>query len=62
MADDRTNRGAGDRDRINVDQDYELRYWSERLGVTPAQLRQAVEDVGPMVAKVEQHLRNARAS
>ena len=62
MADDRTNRGAVDRDRINVDQDYELRYWSERLGVTPAQLRQAVEDVGPMVAKVEQHLRSARAS
>jgi hypothetical protein len=28
MADDPQNRGGGDRDRINVHQEHELRYWT----------------------------------
>ena len=57
MADNPDIRGDGDRQRINVDQDYELRYWSDRLGVSADELRQAVRDVGPMADAVEQHLR-----
>jgi len=57
MADDPNNRGDGDRQRINVDQDHEVRYWSQKLGVTPDELRQAVRDVGPMAKAVEQRLR-----
>jgi hypothetical protein len=50
-------RGGAHRQRINVDQDYELRHWSQKFGVSPDELRQAVKTVGPMVDAVEQHLR-----
>jgi Protein of unknown function (DUF3606) len=35
MPDDKKKTGSPDRDRINVNEDYELRDWSKRLGVTP---------------------------
>ena len=57
MADDPNIRGAGDRQRINVDQDYELRNWSQKFGVSPDDLRRAVREVGPMADDVEKHLR-----
>ena len=57
MADDLTKRGRPDRDRINVDEDHELTYWSEKFGVSRDRLREAVAKVGPMVNRVEQELR-----
>jgi hypothetical protein len=39
MADDKTKTGKPDRDRINVEEDYELREWAEKFGVTPERLR-----------------------
>ena len=62
MADNPSIRGAGDRQRINVDQDYELRHWSQKLGVSPDELRRAVREVGPMADAVEQHLRGRSAT
>jgi hypothetical protein len=38
--------------RINVDQPHELSYWTRKWDVTPAQLRDAVERVGPYAAAV----------
>lgn len=57
MADDPNIRAPGDRQRINVNQEHEVRYWTQRLGVTPEELRKAVEAVGPMADTVEQHVR-----
>ena len=57
MADNPSIRGGGDRQRINVDQNYERRHWSEKFGVSEDELRRAVRDVGPMADAVEQHLR-----
>jgi hypothetical protein len=57
MADNPNIRGDGDRQRINVDQDHEVRYWSQKLGVTADELREAVRAVGPMANAVEQRLR-----
>ena len=57
MPDNPNIRGDGDRQRINVDQEHEVRYWSQKLGVTAEELRTAVKDVGPMAAAVEQRLR-----
>ena len=62
MPDNPNLRGDGDRQRINVDQEHEVRYWSQKLGVTPEELRTAVKDVGPMAAAVEQRLRARRGS
>ena len=56
MSDDKRNTGSPDRDRINVNEDYELRYWSRELGVTPEELRAAVEAVGPTAEAVRRHL------
>jgi hypothetical protein len=47
-----TKTGKPDRDRINVDEDYELRYWSEKFDVTPERLRRAVKTSGPMVKDI----------
>jgi hypothetical protein len=46
MTDDKDNAGAPDRDRINITEDYELRYWSHTLDVTADELRAAVNTVG----------------
>jgi hypothetical protein len=56
MADDPINRGPQDRNRINIHQDHELRYWTEKFGVTVEQLKAAVEEVGPSAKAVEQWL------
>ena len=62
MPDNPNIRGDGDRQRINVDQEHEVRYWSQKLGVTAEELRTAVKDVGPMAAAVEQRLRGRTGS
>lgn len=56
MSDDRKKTGSPDRDRINVNEDYEIQYWTKSLGVTAAQLREAVKAVGPTSAAVRKHL------
>jgi hypothetical protein len=56
MADDTTKRDYRDRDRINVHEDYELRYWTKELGVTPEKLKQTVEKVGVMATDVRKAL------
>ena len=56
MADDKTKTGAADRDRINVNEDYELQYWTKALGMSADQLRAAVKAVGPTAAAVRKHL------
>ena len=56
MADDPKQTGKPDDQRINVEQDHELSYWSKELGVSRDVLRQAVERVGPMVKDVRREL------
>ena len=57
MSDDKRKPGRPDRDRIDVNEDYELRDWSEKLGVSKEQLAAAVKRVGPMVRDVEVELK-----
>ena len=56
MADDLKKTGRQDDERINVDQDHELTYWSTKLGVSRDQLREAVAKAGPMRKAVERQL------
>ena len=56
MADDTAKRDYRDRDRINLHEDYELRYWTKELGVTPEKLKQTVEKMGVMVTDVRKAL------
>lgn len=57
MSDDTTKSGGQDRQRINVNQDYELRDWAKSLGVTPEEVKKAVAAVGDRADKVREHLR-----
>ena len=41
--DDKTKTAPQDRQRINVHEDYELRYWSTKFGCTAEQLKAAVQ-------------------
>ncbi|HEY1131108.1 MAG TPA: DUF3606 domain-containing protein [Roseateles sp.] len=57
MSDDTTKSGGQDRTRINLSEDYEVRDWSRKFGVTPDELRAAVKAVGNSAAAVEAHLK-----
>jgi hypothetical protein len=48
-----------DRTRINTGEDYELRYWSEKFGVSQDQVKAAVKKVGSSVAALEKELKAA---
>lgn len=56
MSDDRKNIGSPDRDRINLNEDYEVQYWVQTLGVTRDELKAAVEAVGTTATAVREHL------
>jgi hypothetical protein len=56
MADDESDIGTPDRDRINLNEDQEVRDWAKSLGVTEQHLREVVRRVGPMVKDVKAHL------
>lgn len=60
MSDDKS-KVAADRKRINVNEDYELRYWTEKFGVSADELKRAVERVGPMAEDVARALGKAAA-
>jgi len=48
VGDDKTNRGPADRQRININESREIRYWTRALGVTEERLREIVGRVGVM--------------
>ena len=56
MADDKSKPGGQDRTRININEDYELRDWSKKFGVSPEELKKAVAKVGNNAADVMKHL------
>lgn len=60
MSDDRTKRGPQDSSRINITENYEVQYWTEKFGVSSEQLRNAVQRVGSLAADVEKALREGK--
>lgn len=57
MSDDKTKTGGQDRKRISLEQDYEVRDWAEKFGVSQDELRAAVSRVGNMAEDVERDLK-----
>lgn len=57
MADDKNSRGPQDSSRISMGEDYEVRYWTNKFGVSRDQLQQAVDAVGNGADAVEKHLK-----
>ena len=56
MADNLKETGKPDDSRINMEQDHEVKYWSEKFGVSRDELRKAVQAAGPMAKDVQRHL------
>ena len=56
MADNPNLTHPQDAQRVNVQQPHELRYWTEKFGVSAEALREAVQQVGPMVEDVADYL------
>jgi hypothetical protein len=59
MSDDLKKKGSQDRSRINTSEDYEVRYWSQKFGVSAEQLKAAVKKVGNSPDAVERELKAA---
>jgi hypothetical protein len=55
MSDDLNKRGPQDASRINVNEEWELRYWTGKFGITEEQLKAAVQKVGVNVDAVTAH-------
>lgn len=56
MADNKTRRGQPDRGKINMQEDYEVKYWARELGVTRDELQRLVDKVGNSAAAVRKEL------
>lgn len=56
MADDTTIRGPQDRSRVNLSENYEVRYWTKKFGVTRDELARAVQKAGSSAAAVAKEL------
>jgi hypothetical protein len=56
MSDDLTKKGAADRSRISTSEEHELHYWSQKLGVSKEELKEAVHKAGNSVEAVRAHL------
>jgi len=56
MSDDKTRTASPDRDRINTSEDYEVRDWTESLGVSKERLQEAVDALGNSAEMVREYL------
>ncbi len=56
MSDDKTQVGGQDRQRISLSEDYEVRDWAARFGVSEKALRDAVARVGDKAEDVQREL------
>jgi hypothetical protein len=61
MSDDKLNRGQPDRCKINMSEDYEVKYWTKHLGVSREELQLAVDLVGDSAAAVRKQLGKSAA-
>ncbi|AQR75128.1 DUF3606 domain-containing protein [Sphingomonas sp. LM7] len=62
MSDDTTLRAPQDASRIAMGEDYEVRYWTNKFGVSRDRLQEAVDAVGNSATAVEAYLQRAAAN
>lgn len=54
--DDLKKTGQQDRSKINMHEEYEVKYWTKQLGVSKEELQKAVDKVGNGAAAVRKQL------
>lgn len=60
MPDSKDITHGSDRKLVALNQDYEVRYWSEKFGVSKEELARAVDAVGSSADKVGEFLQKNR--
>ncbi|QPH40403.1 DUF3606 domain-containing protein [Pedobacter endophyticus] len=55
--DNKLKTGAADRGRININEGYEVDYWSNKFGVSKDKLKAAVQTVGTSASAVQEYLK-----
>jgi hypothetical protein len=55
---DKDERAPQDLTRVGLEEEWEVRYWCARYGLTGEELRACVLEVGPRAVDVEQRLRD----
>ena len=58
MPDNLRRRGPEDPKKININQSWEIDYWTEKLNISEKTLKLAVGNAGPMVNNVKAWLRS----
>jgi len=56
MPDDTAERRPQDASRIALEEDYEVRYWTKKWGITREELADAVAKAGNSAASVARHI------
>lgn len=56
MSDNLTKRDQRDRSKINMHEDFEVKYWTKALGVSRDELQKAFDKVGISAAAVRKEL------
>jgi hypothetical protein len=54
--DNLAKKDRGDRSKVNMHEDHEVKYWSHHLGVSREQLQKAVDKVGNSAAAIRKEL------
>jgi hypothetical protein len=58
--DDKSKANGQDRQRINVNEEYEVRDWAKSFGVAPDEIKKAVKSVGDRADAVRKYLAERR--
>jgi hypothetical protein len=56
VTDGLTKRDQPDRSKINMDEDYEVHYWTKHLKISKEELQKAIDKVGNSAAAVRKEL------
>jgi len=56
VMDNLTRKDQRDRSKINMHEDFEVKYWTKELGVSKEQLQRAVDKVGNSAAAVRREI------
>jgi hypothetical protein len=60
MADKKDLRDGRDRDSVSGSDDYEVRYFKEKMNVSAEEVRKAIKEVGNNREKLEEYFRSGK--
>ena len=61
MSDDKSKVGTMDRDRVSASEPYEVEHLAQKFGVSQAEVKQAIQQAGPMRRDVEAQPQKVKA-